>query len=100
MNLAQAANNLCVPSKVLTYYSNSLPVLGSMPISNLASRNIKKYKTGFVSNPNNIKQYLKSAKIIKNNKSLRVKFSKNCKYYAKKRFDIEKISSNFLNIIK
>ena len=100
VNLAQAANNLCVPSKVLTYYSNSLPVLGSMPISNLASRNIKKYKTGFVSNPNNIKQYLKSAKIIKNNKSLRIKFSKNCKSYAKKRFDIEKISSNFLNIIK
>ena len=38
VNLNKDSNNVCVPSKILSYYSNSLPVLASMPLSNLASK--------------------------------------------------------------
>ncbi len=99
VNLTLEANNLCVPSKVLTYYSNYLPVLASMPISNLASRNILKYKTGFVSNPSNTKKYLSNAKLIKENDKLRFKLSNNCRHYANKEFNIKRISQNFINIL-
>jgi len=99
VNLTLKANNLCVPSKVLTYYSNNLPVLASMPNSNLASKNILKYKTGFVSNPSDIKKYLSNAKLIKENRRLRLKLSNNCKFYANKEFNIKRISKNFYNII-
>ena len=99
VNLTLEASNLCVPSKVLTYYSNNLPVLASMPLSNLASKNILKFKTGFVSKPSDINKYLINAKILKKNNSLRVKFSNNCKFYANNEFDIKKISKNFINII-
>ena len=99
VNLNNDSNNVCVPSKVLTYYSNSLPVLGSMPLSNLASKNIKKYKTGLVCDPKSIKLYLKNAHILKNNKHLRNKLSLNCKNYALKKFDTIRICEIFLNIL-
>ena len=100
VNLNSDANNLCVPSKVLTYYSNSLPVLAAMPTTNLASKNIIRYNTGFVSNPKNINLYLKNANLIKKDKLLRLKLSNNCKLYANNKFDIKKITKYFYHIIK
>ena len=38
VNLNNGSNNICVPSKILTYYTNGLPVLASMPLSNPASK--------------------------------------------------------------
>ena len=94
-----SSSDLCVPSKVLTYYKFGIPVLGSMPSNNLASKNIKKYKTGFVSNPNDIKKNIKYAMILKKNHKLRKSYSKNGSNYAKNKFNIEKISQKFIKIL-
>lgn len=100
VNLNKDSNNVCVPSKILSYYSNSLPVLASMPLSNLASKNIRNFKTGLVSDPNSINNYLKNANILKKNNKLRKKISLNCKIYANKKFNIYKIKVLFKNIMK
>ena len=99
VNLNNDSNNVCVPSKVLTYYSNSLPVLASMPLSNLASKNINLYKTGLVSNPNSLTLYLKNAHTLRYNENLKKKLSLNCKIYANDKFDIIKIREKFLTIL-
>ena len=100
VNLNKDSNNVCVPSKILSYYSNSLPVLASMPLSNLASKNIRNFKTGLVSDPNSINNYLKNENILKKNNKLRKKISLNCKIYANKKFNIYKIQVLFKNIMK
>ena len=99
VNLSDESSDLCVPSKVLTYYKFGIPVLGSMPSNNLASKNIKKYKTGLVSNPNDIKKNIKYSMILKKNHKLRKIFSKNGSNFAKKKFNIEKISQKFIKIL-
>lgn len=100
VNLNNESNNVCVPSKVLSYYLNSLPVLASMPLSNLASKNIKKYKTGLVSDPKSTNLYLNNARLLKNDVKLRKKLALNSKIYAKKNFDIIKIREKFIKILK
>ena len=100
VNLNQDSNNVCVPSKILTYYKYGLPILASMPLSNPASQNILKYKTGLVSNPNQIEQYLSNAFKLMNNTKLRKKFSKNGKDFAIKNFNIKKISKEFIKILE
>jgi len=100
VNLNNKSNNVCVPSKVLTYYLNSLPVLASMPLSNLASKNIIKFKTGLVSDPKLINLYLNNAKLLKENTRLRKKLALNSKAFAKQKFDILKIRSKFIKILE
>ena len=98
VNLNNESNNVCVPSKVLSYYLNSLPVLASMPLSNLASKNIIRFKTGLVSDPKSINLYLNNAKLLKDNIRLRKKLSLNSKTFAKRNFDITIIRKNFIKI--
>ena len=100
VNLNNKSNNVCVPSKVLTYYLNSLPVLASMPLSNLASKNIIKFKTGLVSDPKLINLYLNNAKLLKENTRLRKKLALNSKAFAKQNFDILKIRRKFIKILE
>ena len=100
VNLNYESNNVCVPSKILTYYKYGLPILASMPLNNPASLSIKKFKTGFVSNPSQIKQYLNNAYKLMNNSKLRSKFSKNGKIFANKNFNIKKISKKFIKILE
>ena len=99
VNLNNESNNVCVPSKVLSYYLNSLPVLASMPLSNLASKNIIRFKTGLVSDPKSINLYLNNAKLLKDNIRLRKKLSLNSKTFAKRNFDITKIRKKFIKIL-
>ena len=100
VNLNNESNNVCVPSKVLSYYLNSLPVLASMPLSNLASKNIIRFKTGLVSDPKSINLYLNNAKLLKDNIRLRKKLSLNSKIFAKRNFDITKIRKKFIKILE
>lgn len=99
VNLANDSNDVCVPSKVLTYYKYGLPVLASMPLSNPASTNIKKFKTGLVSNSTDSMNYFKNAKKLKKNNKIRKFFSKNAKKYAREKFQIENISKKFEKIM-
>ena len=99
VNLNEESNNVCVPSKVLTYYKNSIPVLASIPMNNLASINIKKFNTGLVSNPNDNISFFKNALKLKNNYKLRKKFSDNCLNFSINNFNINEISKRFKKII-
>lgn len=100
VNLNTESNDVCVPSKVLTYYKYGIPVLGSMPLKNLASINLKKYKTGLVSKPDDIEAYLRNASELMNNKKLRNICSKNGITYAQKNFNIEEIAKKFSKILE
>jgi len=100
VNLNDESNNVCVPSKILTYYKYGLPILALMPSNNPASLSIIKSKSGFSSNPNQVKEYLNNAYKLTNNKKLRSKFSKNGKIFANKNFNIKKISKKFIKILE
>ena len=100
VNLNIESNNICVPSKILSYYKFGLPILASMPLDNLASVNIKKFKTGLVSEPYEIDTYLNNASKLINNLKLRKKFSRNGKDFAIKNFNIKKISKKFIKILE
>jgi len=100
VNLTADSNEICVPSKILTYYKYGIPVLGSMPLKNSASINIKRFKTGLVSDTSDLDGYLKNASIMKNNFKLRRKFSINGKRFANKEFNIFNIYKKFKVILK
>ena len=100
VNLNMESNNVCVPSKILSYYKYGLPILASMPLDNPASANIKKFKTGLVSEPFEVETYLNNASKLINNLKLRKKFSRNGKDFAIKNFNIKKISKKFIKILE
>ena len=75
-------------------------MLASMPLSNLASKNIIRFKTGLVSDPKSINLYLNNAKLLKDNIRLRKKLALNSKTFAKQNFDISKIRKKFIKILE
>ena len=83
LSIGNEASTFSVPSKIYAYLTIGKPILGLMPITNLASKKIKKMKAGYVFKPDNIKAFLDCSKKIIKNKKLRIGFSKNAKNYLK-----------------
>ena len=83
VTLERDASTFSVPSKIYAYLTIAKPILGLMPVENLASKKIKKMKVGYVSKPENIEDFLNNCRSIMINKKLRTRLSKNSINYLK-----------------
>ena len=89
-----------VPSKVLTYLCAQRPLLLSVPPENLAARIVKENELGVVVPPGQDEEFIEAANELYKNPLLRWQYAQNARRYAEENFDIEKIASRFLKIIK
>jgi glycosyltransferase involved in cell wall biosynthesis len=93
------AGVFAVPSKVLTYLCAQRPLLLSVPHENLAAKIVKENNAGLVVPESDSDAFIDAAKTLFSNNDLRQNFARNGLAYAKKKFDIEKITSKFEQII-
>ena len=100
VSLSKNAGKYSVPSKILNYFFSGKPILGMMPKENLASEKIIKLKGGYIAETDNFDVFLKKARKIYNNKTLRKKMGLNTQNYAKKQFNINIITNKFEKILK
>lgn len=98
--LESDAGVFSVPSKVLSYFCAGRPLLGAMPMENLASRMIVDRDAGLVVNPWEIERFVASARQLYSNASARVRLGENALKYAEETFDIESITDRFESLFK
>ena len=89
-----------VPSKVLTYLCAQRPLLLAVPSGNLAARIVKNNNMGLVVEPEDLKSFQDAAIELYNNSSKRETLGKNARQYAVNNFDIEKIGTLFVELLK
>ncbi|MBS1643308.1 MAG: glycosyltransferase family 4 protein [Bacteroidetes bacterium] len=97
--LEKDAGTFSVPSKILSYLCAAKPIIIAAPANNLASKIIKKSKSGYNIEPEDIDAFVACILSLKNNKIKRVEYSKNARDYAEKNFKIENIADKFLEIL-
>ena len=81
VTLDNDASTFSVPSKIYTYLNIGRPILGSMPLNNLASKKILNMNVGYISKPENMLSFINHCNILINDKKISKTFSKNCKKY-------------------
>lgn len=97
--LEPLAGTLSVPSKVLTYIAAEKPILGAIPVNNLAAEIITRNKLGINVQPTEIETFILAAKNLRKN-------AKQCAYrealqaYKRKHFNIEDIGNTFLAVFE
>ena len=89
-----------VPSKVLSYFCASRPVLISAPNSNLAAQLIEREDAGLVADPADVQAFLDAADRLVADVALRERLGSNGRRYAERAFDITKIATTFELVIK
>lgn len=98
--LDAGAGTFSVPSKVLSYHCAGRPILLSVPPTNLAARIVLESGSGFVAEPDDIESFLAKAQEMRNSIALRITMGENALGYAKRTFDIEKITDRFEALFK
>ncbi len=94
------AGVFAVPSKVLTYMCAKRPLLLAVPSMNLAARIVGDNGAGIVVPPSNETAFINAAiKLISDDK-LRSSLASNGLKYARKTFNIEKITNKFEEIVQ
>jgi len=93
------AGVFAVPSKVLTYMCANRPLLLAVPPVNLAARIVSDNHAGIVVPPSDVKAFINTAEKLINDEGLRTSLALNGLMYARKMFDIEKITDKFEDII-
>ncbi len=92
-------SNYCVPSKVWSGFCSARPAILVVPENNLAARITKSHKAGLVLHDNHPKQLADAVLKLKKHPELRKTFSANARQYAETHFDINRIGSNFVDIL-
>jgi colanic acid biosynthesis glycosyl transferase WcaI len=88
-----------VPSKLLTYCCAGRPILGSIPLDNLASRLIIREELGLVADPVDVEGFIANARKLMASPVDRARVAKNARAYAERSFDIEAIADRFETIL-
>ena len=89
------AGEFCVPSKTLTYMRAAKPILGGMPLSNLASQIVMRERMGYVVEPHDVDGFVEKGLALIDNPALSSEMGANAKAYADSTFDLESISTKF-----
>lgn len=84
-----------VPSKVLTYMCVGRPILGAIPIANLASKLIAGNGAGLVVDPSDVAGLVAAATRMAQDKTLRSAAGHAARQYAEQAFDIAMIADRF-----
>lgn len=88
-----------VPSKILAYFCAGRPVLGAIPLENLAARIIAHNRAGLVVPPSDKAAFIAAAEKLAGDASLRASLGKNALDYADRTFDIEAIGARFAALL-
>ena len=97
--LEPSAGTFSVPSKVLSYLCAGRPLLGAIPLENLAARTIDRAGAGLVVPPTDAEAFLLAAKRLRNEPSLRATCGARARGYAEATFDTATITDRFLDVI-
>jgi glycosyltransferase involved in cell wall biosynthesis len=93
--LESDAGVFSVPSKVLSYHCAGRPLLGGMPLQNLAARIILDNRTGLCSAPDDFDGFVKAAERLYADRELRSQCGQRARLYAENNFEIKKIADRF-----
>jgi len=97
--LEPGAGTFSVPSKVLSYLCAGRPVLGAIPLENLAARTIMRSSAGLVVQPTDREAFLLAAKRLRREPDLRSTAGQQARAYAEATFDTGRITDRFLEVI-
>lgn len=98
--LEKDSGEFSVPSKVLTYLCAGRPILLSVPLNNLSAKIVEQNEAGYVVEPDDINNFVSTAKIMINDSKMCKEFGIKARNYAEQTFDINKISQKFISIIE
>jgi colanic acid biosynthesis glycosyl transferase WcaI len=98
--LEPTAGKFSVPSKVLSYLCAGRPILGAIPLENLAARTIDRAAAGLVVPPTDEEAFLLAAKQLRNEPGLRASAGTRARAYAEATFDTEYVTDRFLTVIE
>jgi glycosyltransferase involved in cell wall biosynthesis len=97
--LEPSAGTFSVPSKVLSYLCAGRPLLGAIPLENLAARTIDRAGAGLVVPPTDAEAFLLAAKRLRNESALRASCGSRARGYAEATFDTATITDRFVDVI-
>lgn len=98
--LEPSAGRFSVPSKVLSYLCAGRPILGAIPLENLAARTVERAGAGVVVSPTDEEAFLLAAKQLRNEPELRVRSGARGRVYAEGAFDTDFVTDRFLTVIE
>jgi glycosyltransferase involved in cell wall biosynthesis len=98
--LDEDAGAFSVPSKVLTYLTAERPILGAMPLANLAARTILEIGAGRVVPPSDPEGFVIAAKELLNAPAERSRAGSAGRGYAANAFEIDPIADRFEEILE
>ncbi|TWU28088.1 glycosyltransferase family 4 protein [Bythopirellula polymerisocia] len=98
--LEEDAGVFSVPSKILSYFCASRPVLAAMPLNNLAAKTIVKEGAGRVVASDDLSGFCSAASELIQSPELRESCGVAARNYAAEHFDIEQITTRFEEILQ
>ncbi|HEX8372230.1 MAG TPA: glycosyltransferase family 4 protein [Chthoniobacterales bacterium] len=93
--LENDASHFSVPSKILTYLCAARSILLAVPTQNLASQIVIQNQMGLVSDPDDAASFIKNARSLYRDPSLREEMALRARRYAEENFRIEKVADKF-----
>jgi colanic acid biosynthesis glycosyl transferase WcaI len=97
--LESNAGRFAVPSKILTYLCTGRPILFAGPRENLSASIIERSGGGLVVDPNDSEAWVRAARRLISDPSLRAHLGNMARSYAERTFDIAKITDAFENLL-
>lgn len=94
------AGRYSVPSKVLTYHCAARPLLLAVPQENLASRIVRKERSGLVTDPRDAGAFVNAARRLYEEEDMRRQMAARARAYAERTFDIERIAGEFEQVLE
>jgi glycosyltransferase involved in cell wall biosynthesis len=88
-----------VPSKTLAYLCADRPLLGAIPLNNLAAKLITREGAGLVAAPEDEAGFVAAARRLRADPALRAEMAARGKSYADHAFDIDRITDQFERLL-
>lgn len=88
-----------VPSKTLAYLCADRPILGAIPLDNLAAKLIEREGAGLVAAPADEAGFIAAARRLRADPALRAEMAAKGRAYADRAFDIDRITDQFERLL-
>ncbi len=98
--LTRDAGQFSVPSKVLTCLCAGRPIIAAIPKENLAARIIDRAGAGFITDPDNDKEFAQKAHLLLTEPKLCQTMGKKAQAWAAQRFEMDSITNQFEHILR
>jgi glycosyltransferase involved in cell wall biosynthesis len=94
------ASTFSVPSKVLAYHCAGRALLLAVPSANQASRIVTNSQSGIVVEPMDEDGFVAAAETLRTSPELRERCGRNALAYARKTFDLDRITDRFESLFR